>query len=195
MQRFETARQIKQKKFNKLGADVQGAKNVQSTVPEPLADRFSSMDQGALLEYTRKSEAEKQRLESENTVLKQQISALHADNLSLRPETLALKDSLSAVSLSQASFENDDKKEAFLTGLPSYQVMVNVLGLVEQFITDHHNRKLSNSQEFLLVLMRLRLNLYEQYLAYRFKVNQSTVCRIVYKWILVLSKRLSALIF
>ena len=195
LRRFETARHIKQKKFNKLGADVQGAKNVQSTIAEPLADRFSSMDQEALLEYTRKSEEEKQRLESENTVLRQQISALHADNLSLRSETLALKDSLSAVSLSQASFENDDKKVAFLTGLPSYQVMVKVLGLVEQFITDHHNRKLSNFQEFLLVLMRLRLNLCEQYLAYRFQVNQSTVCRIFYKCILVLSKRLSALIF
>ena len=190
LRRFETARQIKQKKFNKLGAEVQGAKNVQSTVAEPLADRFSSMDQVALLEYTRKSEEEKQRLESESTVLRQQVSALHADNLSLRSETLVLKDSLSAVSLSQASFENDDKKVVFLTGLCSYQVMVKVLGFVEQFITDHHNRNSVISKNFSLSSCDCVSTLCEQYLAYRFQVNQSTVCRIFYKWILVLSKRL-----
>ncbi len=43
--------------------------------------------------------------------------------------------------------------------------------------------------------MMLRLNLSEQYLAYRFDIHQSSVCRIFYKWIIVLSKRLSALIF
>ena len=99
------------------------------------------------------------------------------------------------MSFDQLSLEKDDHKVAFLTGLPSYQVLMKVFDLADPFIQDHFNRKLNNFQEFLLVLMRLRLNLCEQYLAYRFDIHQSTVCRIFYKWIIVLSRRLAALVF
>ena len=44
-------------------------------------------------------------------------------------------------------------------------------------------RKLPPLEEFFLVLVRLRLGLLEQDLAYRFGVSQSTISRIVITWI------------
>ena len=139
--------------------------------------------------------AEIERLQRESSNAKQTVSTLQLDNASLRSEIAQLRDRVSKLSLEESTMVDDNKKVAFLTGLPSYQALMRVLGLVQQFIPDHFNRKLSNFQEFLLVLMKLRLNLCEQYLAYRFDIHQSTVCRIFYKWIIVLSKRLAALVF
>ncbi len=150
--------------------------------------------------------AEIERLQKENAGMQEQrnadkdanekqISALQLDNMSLREEIQQLKISLAVLSFDQSTLEKDDNKVSFLTGLPCYKLLMKVLALAEPFIQSHHNRKLSNFQELLMVLMRLRLNLSEQYLAYRFDIHQSSFCRILYKWILVLSKRLSSLIF
>ena len=54
--------------------------------------------------------------------------------------------------------------------------------------------KLSVFQQFLIVLMKLRLNLEEQDLAFRFEVSQPTVSRLFNKWISVLAQILSPLI-
>ena len=54
--------------------------------------------------------------------------------------------------------------------------------------------KLSHFQQLLLVLMKLRLNLEEQDLAYRFSVSQSTVSRVFRKWMYRISEQLKFLI-
>ena len=55
-------------------------------------------------------------------------------------------------------------------------------------------RKLSLEQEFLLTMMRLRLGLLHEDLAWRFCVSSSRVTQIIETWIKLLSKELSCLI-
>ena len=50
-------------------------------------------------------------------------------------------------------------------------------------LTAHHLEKLTLFQQFILVLMKLRLNLTNQDLGYRFAVSESTAVKIIHKWI------------
>ena len=71
------------------------------------------------------------------------------------------------------TFDNDNKVQ-FYTGLPNANVLEYVLDLVKDHIPGAYvNRKLSKKQEFVMVLIKLRLGLFEQDLAYRFCVKVS----------------------
>ena len=52
----------------------------------------------------------------------------------------------------------------------------------------------SGLNQFLITLMKFRLDVGEQDLAYRFEVNQSTVSRCISKWVDILFAKLSFLI-
>ena len=56
------------------------------------------------------------------------------------------------------------------------------------------NRYTKGFQQFVMILMKLCLNLEDQDLAYRFGVNQSTIARHVKKWIDILYIRLGPLV-
>ena len=92
------------------------------------------------------------------------------------------------------TFDNDNKVQ-FCTGLPNANVLECVLDLVKDHIPGAYlNSKLTKKQEFIMVLIKLRLGLFEQDLAYIFCVSQSTVSRIFQKWITVMSVRLAFLV-
>ena len=55
-------------------------------------------------------------------------------------------------------------------------------------------KKLSLEQEFLLIMMRLRLGLLQEDLAWRFQVSDTTVSKVVTTWTRLLSKEFSCLI-
>ena len=89
-------------------------------------------------------------------------------------------------------FKSDDKVR-FYTGLPSYEVLM----VVFKHVSPHVSRRslnLDSFQEFVMVLMKLRLNVPFQDLAYRFMISLSTVSRIFSSWILVMDSRLSCFI-
>ena len=72
---------------------------------------------------------------------------------------------------------DSDAKVRFYTGLPSYEVLM----VVFEHVSSHVSRKtqnLSRFQEFVMVLIKLRLNVPLQDLAYRFVVSVTTVSRI-----------------
>ena len=77
----------------------------------------------------------------------------------------------------------------FYTGLPSYEILRVVLEHVSPFVA-HKTLSLDRFQEFVMVLMKLRLNVPLQDLAYRFKVSQPTVSRIFSSWLVVMDNRL-----
>ena len=58
----------------------------------------------------------------------------------------------------------------FYTGLPSYSLLKTVV--VVSPLDKHHNSALPLFQQFLMTLVKLRLNLCDQDLAYRFGVSQ-----------------------
>lgn len=104
----------------------------------------------------------------------------------LRKENMKLKESLEKMSLTEASFKNDPEKVQFYTGLPNYFVFETVMWLLVPHMKGDKNAKLSYFQQLLLTLMRLRLDLKNQDLAYRFGVKVSTVTRTVHRVINVM---------
>ena len=97
-----------------------------------------------------------------------------------------------------SNIQDNDEKVRFYTGFPSYAALMicfNFLGKGSSKLnywgstksdakTDKdRKRALLPLEEFFLVLVRLRLGLLEQDLAYRFAVSQSTVSRIINTWI------------
>lgn len=89
-------------------------------------------------------------------------------------------------------FKSDDKVR-FYTGLPSYQVLIVTLNHVAPHVS-RRTQTLDPFQEFVIVLMKLRLNMPFQDLAYRFMVSVPTVSRIFWSWINAMDNRLSGLL-
>ena len=92
----------------------------------------------------------------------------------------------------------DDAKVLFYTGFPSYAHLKACFDFLGQGTTQlqyrdsrrvfemsnkGRPRKLSPLEEFFLTMVRLRLGLLEQDIAYRFSISQSTVSRIFTTWI------------
>lgn len=101
------------------------------------------------------------------------------------------------ISTTEDSIDGSDKKVSFYTGLPNFATLMLVVQCVTIAIpykkgTTGHS--LSRFQEIMLVLMKLKLNLDERDLAYRFEISQSSVSRIFRKWISIMSERLKFLI-
>ena len=113
--------------------------------------------------------------------------------------------------------ENKDSKTRFYTGFPSWKAFEGVFrGLLKKKVSTmsvnnkcrkfrwHKNNKfnkkpgprrtLSLMDEFLLVMMRLRLGLLEEDLGDRFSISQSAVSRLLNKWIPKMAKALKKLI-
>uniref|UniRef100_A0A1A8LX43 THAP-type domain-containing protein n=3 Tax=Nothobranchius pienaari TaxID=704102 RepID=A0A1A8LX43_9TELE len=104
-----------------------------------------------------------------------------------------LREKLQNTKFTQETFQ-DNEKTKFYTGLPNFLVLMQIFQLCEQFITVSSISALSKFEQFIMVLMHLRLNLQFQDLAYRFNVSTSTVSRIWLKMIPVLHERLKFLI-
>ena len=71
---------------------------------------------------------------------------------------------------------------------------LTIFNFVSAHIVESCNtRSLTNFQQFLMVLIKLRLNLFDQDLPYRFGISQSTVSRYFKKWITITFVRLQPL--
>ena len=93
-------------------------------------------------------------------------------------------------------FQRHLKPEQFIlhyTGLPSYQVFKVIFDFVAPTVS-RAGTKLAAFQEFMVVLVTLRLNPSSQDLAYRFDVHTSTISRILLKWLTFMDVRLKPLI-
>lgn len=93
----------------------------------------------------------------------------------------------------EAEFHNDDKKVSFYTGLPTFDILGTVFRQILPFVT-RKSQRLTPFQEFILTLMKLKLNMPLEDLAYRFNISVPTVSRIFQSWLVVMDVRLSPLI-
>ena len=87
----------------------------------------------------------------------------------------------------------DDKKVKYYTGITNLGTLLLLLKFLLQGRTVIE-LSLNHFQQLILVLMKLRLNLEEIDLAYRFNVSQPTISRIFNKWISHMGEKLSYLI-
>uniref|UniRef100_A0A672P1W6 DDE Tnp4 domain-containing protein n=1 Tax=Sinocyclocheilus grahami TaxID=75366 RepID=A0A672P1W6_SINGR len=88
---------------------------------------------------------------------------------------------------------NDDKHTHFYTGLPSISVFFTLLTYLTS-IWNASSTILTLPEQFLVVLMKLRLGLTHQDLAFRFKVSCGTVSNIFHEWLDVMAKELQCLV-
>ena len=87
----------------------------------------------------------------------------------------------------------DDKKVKYYTGITNLGTLLLLLKFLLQGRTVIE-RSLNHFQQLVMVLMKLRLNLEENDLAYRFNVSQPTISRMFNKWISHMGEKLSPLI-
>lgn len=118
--------------------------------------------------------------------------AVHLDDalLALKKENQALRESVDRMSLSENSLRNDAEKVKFYTGLPNFFVLETVMWLLAPHMDGMKAAKLSKFQQLLLTLMRLRLDLRNRDLAYRFGVKVGTVTRTVHQMVTIMSSSL-----
>ena len=90
-------------------------------------------------------------------------------------------------------FRNSNDKVLFCTGLPSYEILNFVFELVSPFAS-RRSQTLSPFQEFIMVLIKLRLNVPFQDLAYRLNISVPTVSRTFHSWLITMDIRLSPFI-
>ena len=137
---------------------------------------------------------ENSRLAKETDVLKIDCQKLRREHEQLTTTNRTLEDTIRKQSLNEEFFENNNAKVKYYTGLPTFTTLMAIFTFVSTSLEDNSRTVLSHFQQFLSVLMKLRLNLGDQDLGYRFGVNQSTISRYFKKWINVMYVRLSPLV-
>ena len=105
-----------------------------------------------------------------------------------------LKQKILEGSLNEEGFKDNDEKVRFYTGLPNFMVLMTLFNFLEGCVTTTARTSLSKFQQFIMTLMRLRLNLTLTDLGYRYHVHESTVSRVFTLWINLMHTRLSPLI-
>ena len=127
-------------------------------------------------------------------VLKEELAACYTKIKKLSDDIALLQQHVcSAVPFNEQSLV-DDAFVQFYTGLPNLYIVKAVLDHVHKTMPGERATKLSPFQEFMRVLLKLRLNSPLQDLAYRFQVSLSTVSRILSKWLVQMDIRLQKLI-
>ena len=137
---------------------------------------------------------ENSRLTKETDVLKIDCQKLRWEHEQLTTTNRTLEDTIRKQSLNEEFFEDNNAKVKYYTGLPTFTTLMAIFTFVSTSLEDNSRTVLSHFQQFLSVLMKLRLNLEDQDLDYRFGVNQSTISRYFKKWINVMYVRLSPLV-
>ena len=112
----------------------------------------------------------------------------------LRTENVDLKQQLSHMKVTKESFEGNDKKVQYMTGLPSFMTLMTLFSVVEAHLSEGAMSSLSTFHKFILVFIKLRLNTPVQDLAYRFGVSKSTISRTFISTIHVMHERLKHLV-
>lgn len=123
----------------------------------------------------------------------EQIVRLQTECQLLRDENCCLKAS-SGCLLTEESLKHDDAKVKFYTGLPFFKTLMAVFTYISAHVVSGPRSSITKFQQFIMVLMKLRLNLTNQDIAYRFGIHQSSVSRNFRKWIDVMYIRLKPLI-
>lgn len=118
-------------------------------------------------------------------------SQVNSELQRLITENMLLKEQVNAFKYTKDAFAGQDDKVKYYTGLPSYHVLISVFDLVKSYIPKPKgNSDLGQFERFAMTLMRLKLNLAVQDLAYRFQTSTSTVSRTFLLVIHVLFMRL-----
>ncbi len=142
--------------------------------------------------------ANQQSAEGLNAIIDEQLNKMMEESAQMKKSIAALEESLANEKLINRIRENDAMTK-FYTGLKSWKLLLIIYKLVLPGIEHCSSLDLRKQrftslpplEQFLLVLMRLRLNLSLQDLAHRFNISKTTASTYFAKWIDVMFVRLS----
>ena len=109
-------------------------------------------------------------------ILQEQIDSLKDSNEQLIEIVKKLKKEVDDSLMDEANFKDNDEKVLYYTGLSSWELLEKLFNYIKCSLKQQS--ALTPFQQLLLTLIRLRLNLSGKDLAYRFKIHESTVCRL-----------------
>ena len=138
-------------------------------------------------------QVEKQSLVDELEVTKKENRKLQYNKKELMDENREL----ASFFFTEENMKTSKKEKIlFYTGLPNFETLKLVVDTVGTSSLKQRGRPtfLGDFQEIVLTLMKLRLDLSEEDIAYRFQISQSTVSRIFGKWINIMAESLKFLI-
>ncbi|XP_060081178.1 uncharacterized protein LOC132560527 [Ylistrum balloti] len=121
----------------------------------------------------------------------QLVEMMRSELQRLTSENMELKDKLKETVLSPETL--DDEKAKHYTGL-DHDTLMTVYHFLEPSIPGRVNSSLTKFEKMLVVMMKLRLNLSLQDLAFRFKVSKSCVSKVFLDTIHVMYIRLKPII-
>jgi len=84
------------------------------------------------------------------------LDKLTTVNRDLTSEIAILKSTVKNCIISKETFEGDDERTLYYIGIPSYQTLLVIYDLVSPHLSETHRSALTNFQQFVLCLMRLR---------------------------------------
>ena len=143
------------------------------------------------LEHQNQNECAEQKISDQLDILARMRTELQR----LTTENMQLKAKIAETKFTQESLQGKDEKVKYYTGLPGYSTLVQVFNLIEPYLTDSVKSSLTKFEKLLMVLMKLRLNLSIQDLAYRFDISKPTVSRTFNHVIHVMYERMKSFIF
>ena len=138
------------------------------------------------------TERERGSLRKVNTQLKEETEQ---EIGCLCKQTTQLQEKLVQVKSPVARMKGDNDQTHFYTGLPSYAVFNSLLSLLSQMISAQSTGCcLSAGDQLLLLLIKLRLALPHQDLAYRFGIHVTKVTKVFHCLLDITSRELNCLI-
>ena len=84
---------------------------------------------------------------------------LNSELQTLKTENMTLKQQLLNTQIANESFEGNDKKVLYMTGLPSYMTLIALFDIIQPHLSEGVMSSLSTFHKFVLVLMKLRFSI------------------------------------
>ena len=135
-----------------------------------------------------------ERLVKENSILVETCKKLQEECKEPKESETKSEGKLVEFSLTQECFRGNDAKVKYYTGLPNFSTLMALFNFLSPCVEIGNRSVLSAFQQMVVVLMKLRLNVGDQDIAFRFGTSQSTISRCISKWIDVMYIRLKPLI-
>lgn len=111
------------------------------------------------------------------------IDALEQQCMMLNDRLYTQQKENQRLQLTEDALRSCETKVSFYTGMGNFAVLLALFSLIEGYVSHGANNSLTKFQEFVLFLMKMKLNLQNLDLAFRFDVSEATVSRIFHKWL------------
>ena len=108
-------------------------------------------------QYQKLSESH-QRLTQDYHNLEDRYCMLSEEYQKCQDDIALLKSQCKQMAMTEEHLK-DDKKVKFCTGLPSYTVVLAIVNIISPHVTNHQRHTITKFQQFMMVLMKLHLDL------------------------------------